>query len=89
MNIKIKPKINKFKSYLIRMSELHNDSEPKSTSKESSYLDKNKENHDNSSADEDENCLKTPKAAKKRGRTKTYEILEKEYFFPLLQCKPP
>jgi hypothetical protein len=44
------------------MSELHNDSEPKSTSKESSYLDK--ENHDNSSADEDENCLKTPKAAK-------------------------
>jgi hypothetical protein len=71
---KNKPKINKFKSYLIRMSELHNDSEPKSTSKESSYLDKNKENHDNSSADEDENCLKTPKAAKKRGRNKTYEI---------------
>ncbi len=46
---------------------------PKSTSKESSYLDKNKETHDNSSADEDENCLKTPKAAKKKGRTKTYE----------------
>jgi hypothetical protein len=59
------------------MGELHNDSEPKSTSKESSYLDKNKETHDNSSADEDENCLKTPKAAKKKGRTKTYETLEK------------
>ena len=37
MNLKIKPKINKSKSYLVRMSELHNDSEPKSTSKESSY----------------------------------------------------
>jgi len=61
------------------MSQLNNDVETKSTSKESSYLDKNKVNNDNSSADEDENCLESqsPKASKKRGRNKTYEILKK------------
>jgi hypothetical protein len=61
------------------MSQLNNDAETKSTSKEPSYLDKNKVNNDNSSADEDENCLESqsPKATKKRGRNKTYEILKK------------
>ena len=60
------------------MNQLNIDIEPKSTSKESSYLDKNKVNNDNSSADEDENCLEShsPKAAKERGRNKTYEILK-------------
>ena len=61
------------------MRQPNNDVETKSTSKESSYLDKNKVNNDNSSADEDENCLESqsPKASKKRGRNKTYEILKK------------
>ena len=50
--------------------ELQNDGESKSPSKEMSYLDKNKENNsynDNTSADQNENCFKTPKEAKKKG----------------------
>jgi hypothetical protein len=63
-----------------KICEPHNDGEPKSASKESSYLDKNKENNsynDNCSADENENCLKTFKEDKKKwGQNKIYEIFK-------------
>ena len=54
------------------MNQLNIDIEPKSTSKESSYLDKNKVNNDNGGVDEDENCLEiqSPKAAKKGAEIK-------------------
>jgi hypothetical protein len=69
-----------------KIREPHNDGEPKSASKESSYLDKNKENNsynDNCSADENENCLKTFKEDKKNGvKIKSMRFLK--YLHPML-----
>ncbi len=73
------------------MSQLNNDVETKSTSKESSYLDKNKVNNDKSSADEDEYCLESqsPKSTKKRVEIKQMRFLPSSFspfklFLPIL-----